>query len=307
MPSTSHPLAILRSHHTTGTLELRPNLFIVGAAKAGTTFLHGALSRHPEIAMSRPKEPGFFSDGDFRRTPMSAEEYLGIFPVNPRARVIGEASVDYLYSRSSATRILAFNPNARILISLRNPADVIISLHRNLVLHGHQSEPDLARALALAVNQPRDAYPWLRYYDAVRYSDQVPRYLDAFGDHQLRIILFDDLVRSPDSVIGEIVTWLGLSKAPDLTRVPRNTRHDPRSPRLARWLRQPPTFVLAAGRALPQGARRALASRVNRLNRRSASSIDGDEWIRQRLAHDLEPEVSRLEALLHKELADWRV
>jgi hypothetical protein len=238
---------------------------------------------------------------------MSAEEYLSVFPVNPRTRAIGEASVEYLYSRSSATRILAFNPNARILISLRSPADAIISLHRNLVLQGHQSEPDLARALALAVNQPRDAYPWLRYYDAVRYCEQVPRYLDVFAAHQLRIILFDDLVRSPHSVIGEIVSWLGVSETSDFTGVSRNERNDPRSLRLARWLRRPPTLVLVAGRALPQGARRSLAGRVKRLNTRSGSSTEGDEQIRQRLVRELEPEVSRLEALLQMDLGDWRL
>jgi len=41
-----------------------PDFFVVGAPKSGTTALHVALARHPQLYLSRVKEPKFFlTDG----------------------------------------------------------------------------------------------------------------------------------------------------------------------------------------------------------------------------------------------------
>ena len=285
---------------------MRPNLFIVGAAKAGTTFLYGALSGHSQIAMSRPKEPGYFADPEFPSSVAETEEeYRNLFPAIPDARFAGEASVSYLYSRGSAGRIRGFNPSARIVITVRNPADVVISLHHTVVFYGHQSEPDLARALRAAATRPNQLdYPWLRYYNAVRFSQQVSRYLDTFPPHQIRIVNFDDLVQNPERVTGDLLRWLGLAGSLDLEHVPRNDRVDPRSRRLARWLRRPPASVSAIGRALPPSSRRALARWVKRRNA-AYPATKVDERVRQRLLIELEPEVQLLETLLDRDLTAW--
>ena len=40
---------------------LKPNFFIIGAPKCGTTSLHNYLKSHSQITMSNPKEPHYFS------------------------------------------------------------------------------------------------------------------------------------------------------------------------------------------------------------------------------------------------------
>src|SRR3546814_12959017 len=44
------------------SLTRYPNLFVVGAAKAGTTHLHGLLSTHGDVCMSSLKETHFFAE-----------------------------------------------------------------------------------------------------------------------------------------------------------------------------------------------------------------------------------------------------
>ena len=41
-----------------------PNLFIVGVAKGGTSSLFAYLEQHPDVYMSRVKEPHFFTNAD---------------------------------------------------------------------------------------------------------------------------------------------------------------------------------------------------------------------------------------------------
>jgi hypothetical protein len=68
----------------------RPNLFIVGAMRSGTTSLHAYLGLHPEIFMSVPKEPSYFVKE--MNLAKGQEWYLGLFAAAGKAKVIGESS-----------------------------------------------------------------------------------------------------------------------------------------------------------------------------------------------------------------------
>ena len=98
-------------------IKTRPNFFIVGAAKSGTTSLTNYLSKHPNIFIPKLKEPKFFSlqDNTFphrgpgdnivdKRVIKNLEEYERLFIPANDARAKGEASVDYLYFLKSAER-----------------------------------------------------------------------------------------------------------------------------------------------------------------------------------------------------------
>jgi hypothetical protein len=106
----------------------KPDFFIVGAPKCGTTSLSEYLKQHPEIFMSEPKEPHFFGTdlesywgGRFERY-RDVHKYLSLFAnVQDEIRV-GEASPWYLYSKRAAEEIKQFNPASRIIILLRRAA-----------------------------------------------------------------------------------------------------------------------------------------------------------------------------------------
>ena len=105
-----------------------PNLFLVGATKAGTTTLHQLLSRHAEIYMSTIKEPNFFTGvvGDLlglMPVVRDAVEYQGLFASAVAQRWRGESSTSYLWDQGAADRIRDRCPDARILVLLRDPVD----------------------------------------------------------------------------------------------------------------------------------------------------------------------------------------
>ena len=118
----------------------RPNLFIVGAPKCGTSSLHYHLSKHPEIYMSRYKEPHFFGKDLTRLNKIfytNEKEYLSLFNIVKEEKIIGESSPQYLYSYSAPREIKEFNPESKIIILLRNPINMIYSYHSQLLYSGN--------------------------------------------------------------------------------------------------------------------------------------------------------------------------
>ncbi len=115
----------------------KPDFFVVGAAKSGTSSLHRHLEQHPAVFMPAVKEPHFFSD---ERPPVqevkSLREYLALFADSPLGARAGEASTSNLYSPESASRIKAFQPDAGIIMVLRNPVDRAYSQYWNQVHEG---------------------------------------------------------------------------------------------------------------------------------------------------------------------------
>src|SRR5215471_2980035 len=99
----------------------KPDFFIVGAPKCGTTAIFDYLAQHPEVFLA-PKELHFFgSDLNYPTRKVNEVEYLKWFESAKEERRVGEASVWYFYSQLAPQEIKQFSPDARIIISLRNP------------------------------------------------------------------------------------------------------------------------------------------------------------------------------------------
>ena len=101
----------------------RPDFFIVGAAKSGTTSMHDYLRQHPAVFMPCIKELNYFgSDRPSRHSArMTLDEYLANFGSAPAGGRVGEASVTYLRSTLAAQEIAAFEPTARNRHASRPP------------------------------------------------------------------------------------------------------------------------------------------------------------------------------------------
>ena len=209
---------------------MKPNLFIVGQPKSGTTALHQFLGQHPEIYMSSIKEPHFFCSDfhlesdraygkkrffDFR----NESAYLQLFAKAENAKIIGESSTNYLYSRVAAEKIYNFNPDAKIIIILREPAKFLYSLHSHYVKFTEENEPDFLTALALEKDRiaekaysPRVTSPSYLYYDRrVQYARQVKRYYDRFKPEQIKIVVFEEFKSDNQRIYREILEFLGVN------------------------------------------------------------------------------------------------
>ena len=127
-----------------------PDFFIPGAPKCGTTALYRYLATHPAIAMSSRKEPGYWSPDLGRRDRVSGREaYLRLWEGAPEGALRGEATANYLRSAVAIPSILAERPDARFVVMLRNPSDMAVSLHSELVKTYHEDVGDFERAWRL--------------------------------------------------------------------------------------------------------------------------------------------------------------
>ena len=110
---------------------LKPNFFIIGAPKCGTTSLHNYLKSHSQITMSNPKEPHYFSKDIKNGGIRNIEKYADCFSHGKRnAIAIGESSTLYLYSRVAVQNIYNYNRDVKFITMIRNPIEIARSFHQ---------------------------------------------------------------------------------------------------------------------------------------------------------------------------------
>jgi hypothetical protein len=288
----------------TGARPRWPNLFLVGAAKAGTTSVYEALARHPAIYMSPVKEPHYFSriEPSAERRPFfphvrDEAAYLALFDGAADDAILGEASTSYLWEKRTAARIKEVAPEATILIMLRDPVKRAYSQYWNDVREGLER-----RAFLDALREERQAGPraWgvnSLYIDCGMYADQVERYLDAFDD-RVHVSFFEDFVRDPAGVIADIHSFLGLERADaDAGSTRMNPTAMPRN-RLGRALLGSGRVRTISRAVLPRGTR----ARLRRTLLKRATPPPMDPVARALLVEAFGPQVPRLSELLDRPL-----
>lgn len=132
---------------------------------------------------------------------------------------MGEASVWYLYSKKAAQEIKAFNPDADIIIMLRNPVDMMYSLHSHKLFTGSEDIEDFEEALKAEEDRKRglrlpdtkrDLLEGCFYKEVASYYEQVKRYLDIFGEDKVHIIIYEDFKNDTAEVYKKVLRFLGV-------------------------------------------------------------------------------------------------
>jgi hypothetical protein len=190
----------------------KPNLFIIGSMKSGTTYLSELLGAHPSIFMCRPKEPSHFVNPDHLRKLWpymweqgywrNEETYLDLFLSAGSTMFLAEASVYYSHVPQATgvpRRISLFNPNARLIYVIRDPIERTISHYWHQV--GHHGE---YRHLLDAVKTET------AYRDVSYYAMQLRAYFDYFQRDQIKILTFEELTGNPSESINSLFQWLGV-------------------------------------------------------------------------------------------------
>ncbi len=202
----------------------KPNFFILGAAKSGTTSLYSYLREHEDIFMSPVKEPTFFCDS-FQVVP-NPVDYLALFQGATSQRWIGEASHGYLTCPKSAALIRAFAPGARFVVILRNPVDRAFSLYNHMAHNGDEWIGSFEKALDVEERRAQD--PWFQrhnpqyfynylYYRSGLYAEQIERYFKLFDRDRFLFLLYDELKTDGLAVLRRICSFLDIFPfAPEL-------------------------------------------------------------------------------------------
>ena len=258
-------------------MPTRPNLFIVGAPKCGTTAWVSYLSDHSDIGFSSAKEPHYFSE-DFPsfRWAKTEAEYLALFE-NLATPITGEASVQYLHSSVAAENIQAFAPDARILVFLRDQRSFLPSYHNQLLYNGDETERDFTRAWRAAVNGMDRAIPsacrepaFLDLCTVGRFDEQLARYAYRFPPGNILILRYEAWVKNPRATYLDILAFLGLPDDGRTQFAPVHQAKQHRHAWLARLTQRPPAWVLGVARLVKQVLGREklnMAAKLRQVNR----------------------------------------
>ena len=215
----------------------KPNFFVVGAAKAGTTSLYNYLKEHPEVYLSPIKEPNYFNtemkledfkediqksiyfefDKYFRKNKLEEKhfalidkkkDYLELFREVKQEKAIGEFSTSYLSSQVAAAEIYKFNPKSKIIVMLREPIERTLS-HYQMDLNKGFNLKNILKDLENDYNSVNKGYCISNMYiDLSLYYDSIKRIFKIYPKEQVLIIRFENFKKHTNAVVKEVCTFL---------------------------------------------------------------------------------------------------
>ncbi len=291
-----------------------PDFFIVGAPRCGTTAWHHYLKQHPQIYMPEKKDSHHFDSGlNYKNPFLDRDVYLALFDNVKGQKRIGEASCWYLYSNKAPHKIKRFNPGARIIIMLRNPVDMIYSLHNKLLMTGDENISDFRLALEAEPRRkqelklPDGTYPlcpWF-YLEHGKYTAYVQKYQEVFGPDKVHLVIYDDLLDDIGSAYRKTLEFLEVEPdflPPGFNKI--NRHEEARIQWLQRLLSRPPQPLLGLRRLLVPGG--FPAGRIlRRANIKRTRRKTMDPGLRKSLHKEFARDVERLSGLLGRDLTHW--
>jgi len=298
-------------------MTTRPDFFIAGAAKSGTTALARYLGEHASVFIPGVKEANFFcTDLKAKSAVCTLAEYQSLFASVPDQCICGEASALYLYSRVAIQRLMEHNPRAKVITILRYPVDAAHSLHAARWSLGHEDIEDFEEAWRLQTARlsglhlpPRWPDPMtLQYGCMYRYAEQVRRVIDQVPEPQRLFLVSEEFFADPVAHYQRVLEFLGLDAIEPIAFPAVNSAVGPRSRRLDLLLRQPPAWLAALYRPvrpLFRAAGFSPASALRSVNLESRPKAPLRPEFRAELDKCFADDVQELERLLGRPL--WRV
>lgn len=298
----------------------RPNFFLVGAAKSGTTSVANYLDQHPEVFVCRPKEPNYFAfepnskpvcqgpvDSELlyeqllKYTVTSPDEYHRLFADARQAKAVGEASVRYLYESQVPERLAAYAPQARLIVILRDPVDRLYS-HYHMNVSKHVEPETLQAALADESERVQRGYGWDWHYRRVgKYGEQLQRYFQCFDREQVLVLFHSQLQTEPLGTMAKIFQHLGVDSdfRPDVSSKALVGR-TPKWRTLRHLIRDDNPMKTVAKLVVPKPLRKSFVRWTESKNLRSIPPLD--PLLRQELRHDFAADAQLLSDLLERPL-----
>lgn len=296
-----------------------PDFLVIGAPKAGTTALHAALSRHPQLYLPEFKEPKFFccdgppprrgGPGDaatYQRYVWRRGDYEALFDPAPRGTLRGEATPFYLADLAAHERIHRLIPRAKLVAVLRDPIDRAHSNWTHMYSAGLEPRADFVTACE---REPqRKAAGWemfWRYLSLGRYGTQLAHLYTLMPRERVLVLRYEELAGAPRAALGRICRFLGVDAdaVTDLPQLNVATTADPSPTTRLRQvvLRQGTT----AGRVLPTALRRYVETQLamfRRIDRRRSGPTAGE---RRRLEPHFADDLALLERVSGQTFSGW--
>ncbi len=288
----------------------RPNFFFVGHTRSGTTSLKAELDQHPDIhfyfAKSWQKPNGPFG---FESSFKNIEEFLEAFRGVKEKRV-GQKSGDYLSCPWAAERIKEFNPDAKIIMILRNPIDVMYSLHATMLYRETvENIEDFEEALKMETVRkkkygykiiPTKYHPHMLYRETVRYPQQVKRYFELFGEKNVKVIIFDEYIKNKSSILRDILKFLHVDEDFEIKHMNTNAGRKYRNREIHSAVMTNKFGIRGVLRNIP-----GIAKAYRKINNSEFKRKPLDPSLKKSLQGDLKEEIDELSLMLKKDLSYW--
>lgn len=297
-----------------------PDFFVAGAPKAGTTALHAALARHPELYLSPVKEPKFFlTDGPpptrggpgdvktYREHVWRRPDYEALFDAAPAGTLKGESTPFYLYRHDAQLRIQALIPQAKLIVVLRDPVERAHSNWAHLWSAGLEPIPDFVRACEAEAE--RIAAGWAdfwHYKQLGMYGSQLQHLFKVFPREQVLAFRYRSLLDDPPGTLDHVCAFLGVSQGV-IAQLPREnvTAHPERTRR-----HQALSGILRGASAvtarLPSHPASALIDRLERSLQEGGAPRQPLTWEqRQALIPYFKADNQLLAEVTGEDFADW--
>lgn len=278
----------------------RPNVFVLGAQKCGTTTIADLLAAQPEIFVPSIKETYFFCDeGLWRHGPAWYEaEFYPDSTVQDRP-FVADATPFYLASRAAIDRIAEYaDAEARFVVALRDPVDRAYSAYwhqRRLGNEALEFREALAAEPARIARARAEGGRWWRhaYVEAGFYAGQLEHAFDRLGRERVLVLdwaAFGDSAR----LVTLLRRHLGLpaGSAAPVAGTHSNPASVPRLKIVSDLVTRDNPVKSAARRLLPREFRTRMGRRILARNARPVAHPAMDAEVRaeleRRFASDLE-------------------
>jgi hypothetical protein len=249
--------------------KIYPNVFVIGAAKSGTTSLVAGLGRHPDVFVPALKEPFYFAfpetqpkwtgPSDPNDMPVyRLNDYLALYEPARDKLVRIDASTIYLYDPAVPARIAAKVPEAKIIVILRHPVDRAYSAFLHIRGRTTEEDVDFREALRKEEWRIQAGYEHLWHYRAMsRYSAQLTRWYQHFPRNNICVLLYDDLKERPHALYENVCDFLDLEFShPRFVADRENVSIVPRNRTVKRALLSENVFKKSVARFIPASWRR---------------------------------------------------
>ena len=287
---------------------MKVDFFIVGAPKAGTTSLYYYLKEHPEIEMSREKEPNYFSDKFIQNQGMyygsqrikSEEKYHSLFNKQDKEVIFGEASVSYLFFDHVAKNIKQYNAEAKIIIMLRNPIDRAFS-HYLMDYRLGLINDSFESVINKKSKNTNASLFYQQYIEVSKYSVQVKRYLEEFDSDNILFIDYDDFKKDTKGIVRKVYSFLGVNTEKKSDVYKKHNRSDMPINNCIRFIyssaliRRISSFLFA--RRIIEMTKQLLFKQENKPKLSKKTKIQLNEFFREDLL--------RLTDMIHKDFSKW--
>ncbi|MBN2682085.1 MAG: sulfotransferase [Bacteroidales bacterium] len=307
----------------------KPNFFVVGAAKAGTTSLYYYLNQHPEIYLSPLKEPNFFStdinpelfsDTYRKNNQLDYKKYFSVKPLNKlqlsfvreeeyynllfedakEEKIIGECSTSYLFSNEAAGNIFEYNPKAKILITIRNPIERAYSHYLMALRYGYTSL-NFNEAINKDINAIKKGWGISELFiELGQYSQQISRYYEVFGKENVLVLLFEELKNNLEGSLGKTFEFLNVKGYTVKNSEVQNSAKVPRFRTLNKFFVHSGIKNLST-KMLPSGSKEKLKSALYK----NAGKMEMKKEDRDFLLRIFETEIKETSVLINKDLSSW--